>query len=199
MVVALYDRAERRRQSGEEGREGGEGEVGGEGDYSGPHDLALLFIIFAVGALVRPSDSNLDTECVGMDTPSSSHTHSYSKSSALSDVTSIRLASSPGSLTTTQVISTTSNNTLGEHFHQLSRAALALQPVLEKPSLVTIQTLHLLSIYNAMSGSDLKSETSMEMTWSLITLAGHLSMTVSCFFGRFSIRGADTDVVDWIA
>ena len=95
-------------------------------DYSGPHDLALLFIIMAIGALV----------C-----------HEPSKA-------------------------------LGEHYYQISRVAIALQPVLEKPSIVTIQTLYLMSIYNAMSGSDLKSETSMEMTWSLVTLASHLSQTV---------------------
>lgn len=98
-------------------------------DYSGPHDLALLFVILAVGALVGQEPSNA----------------------------------------------------LGEHFHQVARAAISLQPVLEKPSIVTIQALHLMSIYNAMSGSDLKSETSMEMTWSLITLAAHLSQTVRCF------------------
>ena len=98
-------------------------------DYSGPHDLALLFVLMAIGSLVRKKPSN----------------------------------------------------SLGEHYHQISRAAISLQPVLEKPSIVTIQTLHLLSIYNAMSGSDLKSETSMEMTWSLITLASHLSQTVSAF------------------
>ncbi|KJA16557.1 hypothetical protein HYPSUDRAFT_80028 [Hypholoma sublateritium FD-334 SS-4] len=95
-------------------------------DYSGPHDLALLFVILAIGALVGDEPSNA----------------------------------------------------LGEHFHQVSRAAISLQPVLEKPSIVTIQALHLMSIYNAMSGSDLKSETSMEMTWSLITLASHLSQTI---------------------
>ncbi|KAF8172439.1 fungal-specific transcription factor domain-containing protein [Pholiota molesta] len=95
-------------------------------DYSSPHDLALLFVILAVGALVGEEPSNA----------------------------------------------------LGEHFHQISRAAISLQPVLEKPSIVTIQALHLMSIYNAMSGSDLKSETSMEMTWSLITLASHLSQTI---------------------
>ncbi|PPQ72964.1 hypothetical protein CVT24_000166 [Panaeolus cyanescens] len=95
-------------------------------DYGGPHDLALLFVILAIGALVGREPSNA----------------------------------------------------YGEHFHQISRAALALQPVLEKPSIVTIQTLHLLSIFNAMSGSDLKSETSMEMTWSLVTLAAHLSQTI---------------------
>ncbi|KXN83523.1 hypothetical protein AN958_01347, partial [Leucoagaricus sp. SymC.cos] len=95
-------------------------------EYSSPHDLALVFMIFAMGALVQVEPSNAE----------------------------------------------------GEHFHQLARAALALQPVLEKPSIVTIQTLHLMSIYNAMSGSDLKSETSMELTWSLITLASHLSQTI---------------------
>lgn len=98
-------------------------------EYSGPHDLALLFIVFAIGALVQAEPSNAQ----------------------------------------------------GEHSHQISMAALSLQPVLEKPSIVTIQTLHLMSVYNAMSGSDLKSETSMEMTWSLITLASHLSQTVRLF------------------
>lgn len=95
-------------------------------DYSGPHDLALLFLVFAIGVLVGKEPSNAQ----------------------------------------------------GEHFHQIARAAISLQPVLEKPSIVTIQALHLMSIYNAMSGSDLRSETSMEMTWSLITLAAHLSQTV---------------------
>jgi hypothetical protein len=71
-----------------------------------------------------------------------------------------------------------SSNALGEHFHRLSRAAISLQPVLEKPSLVTIQTLQLMSIYSGMSSSDLKSETTMETTWSLLTLASQLSKTV---------------------
>ena len=96
-------------------------------DYSGPHDLALLFIIFAVASLVQPEPSK----------------------------------------------------DLSEHFHQVAKAALALQPVLEKTSIVTIQALHLLSVYNAMSGVDLESESSMEITWSLVTLAAHLSQTVS--------------------
>ncbi|KAF4612588.1 hypothetical protein D9613_012706 [Agrocybe pediades] len=95
-------------------------------DYSGPHDLALLFMVLAIGSLVGADPSDV----------------------------------------------------WGEHFHQVGRAAVSLQPVLEKPSIVTIQTLHLMSIYNAMSGSDLRSDTSMEMTWSLITLAAHLSQTI---------------------
>ncbi|EIW75306.1 hypothetical protein CONPUDRAFT_140195 [Coniophora puteana RWD-64-598 SS2] len=76
-----------------------------------------------------------------------------------------------------------------EHFHQIARAALCIQPVLEKPSLVTIQALHLLSVYNAMSGNELAGEdTSNETTWSLITLAAHLSQTVSASLHRDSAR-----------
>jgi hypothetical protein len=65
-----------------------------------------------------------------------------------------------------------------EHYHQLAQTAICLQPVLEKPSPVTIQTLRLLSIYNGMNNS---GETSMEVTWSLVTLAAHLSQTVRSF------------------
>ena len=98
-------------------------------DYNGPHDLALLFMVFAIGALVDLRQDPVNPEA--------------------------------------------------EHYHQIARAAICLQPVLEKPSLVTIQTLHLLSIYNAMSSNEVGShETSMETTWSLITLATHLSQTV---------------------
>jgi len=102
-------------------------------DYSGPHDLALLFIILAIGALAGKDPAHV----------------------------------------------------LGGHFYQISRAALSLQPVLEKPSIVTIQTLYLMSVYNGMSGNDMKSETSMEMTWSLVTLASNLSQTVHCSFPKF--------------
>lgn len=113
-------------------------QINSANDYGGPHSLALLFIIFAVGALVETS------------MPDEHHSKPVSAEA------------------------------LAEHYRQVSRAALSLQPVLEKPSMVTIQTLHLMSIYNALSGGDLETETSMEMTWSLITLAAHLSQTV-CF------------------
>lgn len=93
------------------------------------HELGLLFLVFAIGALV--------------------------------DVT--------------QDIS----NHEAEHYHQLARASICLQPVLEKPSVITIQALHLLSAYNAMSGNELAAkETSMETTWSLVILAAHLSQTI---------------------
>jgi hypothetical protein len=103
------------------------------GDWSGPHDLALLFIIMAIGAVLGKDPSNAR----------------------------------------------------GEHFHQLSRAAISLQPVLEKPSIVAVQTLQLMSIYHGMSNCDLKSETSMETTWSLLKLASQLSKTVYLYLLSF--------------
>ncbi|KAI0294497.1 hypothetical protein B0F90DRAFT_1640097 [Multifurca ochricompacta] len=100
-------------------------------DYSGPHDLALLFSIFALGSVL---DVNLPTAAAESE---------------------------------------------GEHYNQLALAALCLQPVFEKPSLVTVQTLHITSIYNAMLGSDISSgKTSMESTWSLVALAAHLALSV---------------------
>jgi hypothetical protein len=114
-------------------------------DHGSPHDLSLLFMIFAIAALVEPEhehDREVKTE---NDEPS------FTSASAVARA---------------------------EHFYHIARAAISLQPVLEQPSTVTIQTLHLMSIYNALSGNDLKNDTSMEMTWSLITLAAHLSQNV---------------------
>jgi hypothetical protein len=136
---------------------------GEDEDYTGPHDLALLFMVFAAGALVqRPAHGGEEDDA---------HRQQVAAEA--------------------------------EHLHQIARAALALQPVLEKPSLVTIQALHLLSIYTALAspptgharhkGGEEDGETSMEMTWSLITLAAHLSQTIGlrmwfsfllCFVGR---------------
>ncbi|ESK94884.1 hypothetical protein Moror_14051 [Moniliophthora roreri MCA 2997] len=126
-------------------------------EWNGPHDLALLFIVFAIGALVSSDDK---------DNSSSDLRFEDLEAKGDSQAPQSRHQVPP----------------IVEHYHQLSRAALSLQPILEKPSIVTIQTLHLLSIYNAMSGDGDdrlgKGETGMEMTWSLITLASHLSMTI---------------------
>lgn len=98
-------------------------------DYNGPHDYALLYLIFAIGALLDLNQEPYNAE--------------------------------------------------GEHYHQLARAALCLQPVLEKPSSVTIQALHLLSIYNGLAGNEVSGgETSLETTWSLVTFAAQLSHSV---------------------
>lgn len=74
----------------------------------------------------------------------------------------------------------------GEHYNQLAMAALCLQPIMERPSMVTIQALHVSSIYNAMCGNEVSGgESTMETTWSLVALAAHLSQTVSTFM-RFN-------------
>ncbi len=100
-------------------------------DYSGPHDLALLFSVFALGSVL---EANLPS---------------------------------------------TTAESEGEHYNQLALAALCQQPVLEKPSVVTIQTLHILSVYNAMLGGDVSGgESTMESTWSLVAVACHLAQTV---------------------
>lgn len=98
-------------------------------ESKGAHELGLLLLIFAIGALVDLSQEVSSQEA--------------------------------------------------EHYHQLARASICLQPVLEKPSVITIQALHLLGAYNAMSGNELAAkETSMETTWSLVILAAHLSQTI---------------------
>ncbi|KAK0229406.1 fungal-specific transcription factor domain-containing protein [Armillaria nabsnona] len=96
-------------------------------DYTGPHDLALLFVVLAIGSLV---DGDRGAEQAA-------------------------------------------------RFHQVSKAAICLQSVLEKPSIVTVQCLHLMSIYNAMNGGDAANGTTMETTWSLTHLAVHLAHTVN--------------------
>lgn len=98
-------------------------------EIKGAHELGLLLLVFAIGALVDLSQE--------------------------------------------------ASNNEAEHYHQLARASICLQPVMEKPSLITVQALHLLAAYNAMSGNEhAAKDTSMETTWSLISLAAHLSQTI---------------------
>lgn len=98
-------------------------------DYSGPHDLSLIFLVFAVGALMDLGQEPYNAEA--------------------------------------------------EHYHILAKAALCLQPVLEKPSLVAIQALYLLSVYIAMCTNDMRSgDASMESSWSILSLAAQLAQSV---------------------
>ncbi|KAI6154371.1 fungal-specific transcription factor domain-containing protein [Pisolithus thermaeus] len=93
-----------------------------------PHRLCLLFLVFAIGALLDPNQELENVEA--------------------------------------------------DRYHQAARAAICLRSVMEKPSLETIQALHLLSLYNAVSGNEVTGkETSMETSWSLVTLAAHLAHT----------------------
>ena len=69
----------------------------------------------------------------------------------------------------------------GDHYFNLAKAAISLQNVFERPELFSIQAVHQMSIYISLreSRSD-ESDTSMEMSWSLIRLCHQLSETV-CF------------------
>ncbi|KAI9459735.1 hypothetical protein BJY52DRAFT_1368117 [Lactarius psammicola] len=101
-------------------------------DYSGPHDLALLFSVFALGCVMDVSLPNSTSESEG------------------------------------------------GHYNQLALAALCQQPVLERPSVVTIQTLHMSAVYNSMLGGDVSGGEllTMESTWSLVAVACHLAQSV---------------------
>ena len=68
-----------------------------------------------------------------------------------------------------------------DHYYQLAKASIVLQSVFERPNCLTVQTLHLMSIYNGMrqpDGQEDGSETSMELSWSLIRQAVQLALTV---------------------
>ncbi|OCH96289.1 hypothetical protein OBBRIDRAFT_718907 [Obba rivulosa] len=98
-------------------------------EYGGPHSLALLILIFAIGALVDPELEPYNAEA--------------------------------------------------EHYVHLARAALCLESIFEQPSVITIQALHLMSIYHSMTGGEPgKNDTSMETSWGLLALAAQLSQTV---------------------
>jgi len=119
----------------------------------GPHDLALVLIVCGIGALVDLSLEPYNLEA--------------------------------------------------QHYYQLSRAAVVLQSVMVQPAMVTIkvryrctillvlnetsananenysfsQVLHLMSIYNGMSGQ----ESNLEQSYALLTLADQVALRVRCF------------------
>ncbi|KAJ6591053.1 hypothetical protein DFH09DRAFT_907769 [Mycena vulgaris] len=69
-------------------------------------------------------------------------------------------------------------NLEAQHYYRLAQAALALQSVMTEPSVVTIKTLHLMSIYNGLSGK----ESNMEASYGLLDMASQVALTVLFFF-----------------
>ena len=61
-----------------------------------------------------------------------------------------------------------------QHYYRLARAAIGLQSVLTRRSIVTIKCLHLMSIYNGMSGK----ESNLEHSYSLLNFAGQVALGV---------------------
>ncbi|KAJ3711658.1 hypothetical protein DFJ43DRAFT_1107326 [Lentinula guzmanii] len=61
-----------------------------------------------------------------------------------------------------------------QHFYQLAQAALVLQSVMTESSVVTIKVLHLMSIYNGLSGH----ESNLERSYALINLASKVATQI---------------------
>ncbi|KAJ2925292.1 hypothetical protein H1R20_g11802, partial [Candolleomyces eurysporus] len=70
-----------------------------------------------------------------------------------------------------------------QHYYRLARATLALQPVLEDASVITVKALHLMSIYNGMSGQ----EENLQQSYALLDLASQAAVKI----------GLHTDPVPW--
>jgi hypothetical protein len=66
-------------------------------------------------------------------------------------------------------------NTEAQRYYRLARAALCLQNVLVQRSVATVKTLHLMSVYNGMSGV----ESNLENCYSFLNFAGQVALQVS--------------------
>ncbi|KAJ7594208.1 fungal-specific transcription factor domain-containing protein [Mycena floridula] len=67
------------------------------------------------------------------------------------------------------------DNLLAEQYYSLTKAALTIEPVLERPpSVSTVQTLSLMAIYEGLRSG----ENSIESTWSLMGLATKLAQSI---------------------
>ncbi|RDB28185.1 putative transcriptional regulatory protein C1F7.11c [Hypsizygus marmoreus] len=67
------------------------------------------------------------------------------------------------------------DNPEADHYYQLTKAALTLEPVLDRPpSVATVQTLSLMAIYEGLCSG----ENSIESTWALMGLATKLSQSI---------------------
>ncbi|KAH7910916.1 hypothetical protein BJ138DRAFT_49320 [Hygrophoropsis aurantiaca] len=105
----------------------------------GPHDLALLLMLMAIGALVDPSLPAYNAEA--------------------------------------------------QHYHRLARAALCLQSVFIHRSVTTIKVLHLMSVYNGMSGM----ESNLENSYSFLNFAGQVALQIGFHKdpSRWGIQGRE--------
>ncbi|KIY64549.1 hypothetical protein CYLTODRAFT_401701 [Cylindrobasidium torrendii FP15055 ss-10] len=65
-----------------------------------------------------------------------------------------------------------------EHYYRFAQIALSAQSWQEKPSLVTVQTLHLMSTYTGMKGGNREAGATMETSWSLSRTAANVALTI---------------------
>lgn len=65
-------------------------------------------------------------------------------------------------------------NSEAQRYYALARVALALSPLSANASLSTVKAVHLISLYNGMSGK----ESNMSNTYTVLNLAGRLAQKV---------------------
>ncbi|KAL1758106.1 hypothetical protein FB107DRAFT_259153 [Schizophyllum commune] len=83
-------------------------------------------------------------------------------------------------------------------YHELAHACLSLRPVLQRPSVFTIQALYLMSAYDGIAGGceDLfkdspEGSSAVELGRNLLSLAVHLSLTINRNARRWAIPAKD--------
>lgn len=85
-------------------------------------------------------------------------------------------------------------NADAERYYRLACAALTLEPMLHRPpSVSTVQTLLLMSIYQDLNAGE--HNNSMEPMWTLISLAGKFAQSVSA--DRLRLPGCFWDLIFW--
>lgn len=75
-------------------------------------------------------------------------------------------------------------NLEAQHYYQLVQAAVSIQKLLVEESLTTVKVLHLMSIYNGMSGR----ESNIELCYNLLNLAAQSAIRVCTTHLSFSSR-----------
>ncbi|KAJ6588378.1 hypothetical protein B0H19DRAFT_922527 [Mycena capillaripes] len=81
-------------------------------------------------------------------------------------------------------------NLEAQHYYRLALAALGLQSVMTEPSIVTVKTLHLMSIYNGLSGK----ESNMEASYGFLDMASQVALRTGL---RMWCHPADIDPSMW--
>ncbi|KAH9846704.1 hypothetical protein C2E23DRAFT_872217 [Lenzites betulinus] len=80
------------------------------------------------------------------------------------------------------------HNEEASRYYQLTRAALSLEPVLDRPpSVTTVQTLSLMGIYQGM----VADEHSIETTWALMGLSSKLAQSVNRDSARWKLSSTE--------
>ncbi|KIY70219.1 hypothetical protein CYLTODRAFT_371322 [Cylindrobasidium torrendii FP15055 ss-10] len=79
-----------------------------------------------------------------------------------------------------------------QHYYKLAQAALCLQPLLIEESFVSVKVIHLMSIYNGLSGKEENLETSS----TLLSLAMQVALRIGCHIDPTTWGFSDKEAYD---